>query len=100
MAFVTLLSLGAVAERGERTADGGSRGNVDVGVAACTVCAVAAQEVGAGRHAVVIKLVGHVAAFTTGAGSGVEEFLADSNFLVIVREFAGGAEFTGTWIMY
>lgn len=53
MTAIALLTLGAIAESSERTANGSRRGDVDVGIAACSVRAVAAKKVRAGRYAVV-----------------------------------------------
>ena len=57
MTFVTISSLGAEPKGSEGPADRSSRGNIDMGIAACTVGAVAAKEMGASRHTVVGRIV-------------------------------------------
>lgn len=88
MAFVTISTLRAEAEGSERTANRSSRGDIDMGIAACTVRAVAAKEMGASWHAVVAGLVGEVAVASSLAGAGVQEVLADGDFRGIVGESA------------
>ena len=58
MTFLTTIALGAVAKGSEGTANGSSRGNIDMGISACSVGAVAAKEMCASRHTVIGRLVG------------------------------------------
>ena len=61
MTLVTISTLGTVAKVCKSSANAGrGRVNVDVNIAACTVCAVAAEEECAGWHAVVSLVVRHV----------------------------------------
>lgn len=57
MAARASLARSAEPESGKRAADRGGRRDGDVGVAACIIGAVAAKEMGAGRHAMVAHLV-------------------------------------------
>ena len=68
MAVFALRALSAVAECSERTTNVGSRGDVDMGIAACIVRAVAAKEMCAGWSVRVSGCVAEVAVFPFGAG--------------------------------
>ena len=61
MTIVTVWTFGAKTESGESTANTSSGGNVNMGVAACTVGAVAAEKVRAGWHAMVGQFMRHIA---------------------------------------
>lgn len=59
-----------------------------MGIAACIIRAVAVEEMGAGRHTIVRRLVGKVAAIPFDAGSGADERLADGDLACVVAEAA------------
>lgn len=96
MTAIALLTLGAIAESSERTANGSRRGDVDVGIAACSVRAVAAKKVRAGRDAMVRRLVRHIAIVAGLAPTIAQPFFADGDFRGIVGELAARTERAGT----
>ena len=65
-------------------------------IAACTVRAVAANEMRTCRNSVVGELVRHVTKFTSCTCAGMQVVLADGDFVWIVGEFAIRAEGTVT----
>lgn len=97
MLLVTGLALITVAEQGEWTADEGGGGYGHMSVAACILRAVAGHVVGAGRDAVVCRLVREVAQVAFSTSTGAEEGLADGDFGGVVSEAAFGAVRTGAW---
>lgn len=96
MTIVTIRSLGAIAKSGEGTANTCGGRDVNMGIAACIVGAVATLKVRARGHAVIGQFVGHVACLTSFARARAHELFADGNFFGIVGEFARGAENAGT----
>ena len=94
MALVTVRALGAEAEGGKDTTNGSGRRDMNMGITACNVRAVAAEEVRARRHAVVCHVVRHVTVVSIRAGAASKEVLADGDSAWIVAEPAAGAERT------
>jgi len=96
VAPVTICALNTVAQSSERTANRGGGRNLNMGVATCSVGAVAAQEINAGRHAVVRHLVREVAVGTTTTLALLGKVLADGNLGWIMVEVATGTIGAGT----
>lgn len=94
--IAALLAFAAIAESGEWTThESGSR-NIDVGIAACTFRAVAAEEMDACRHPVVAWLVRQIAASASLTKTGRKKLLADGDSVWIMASIASGSEGTGT----
>ena len=86
MTLVTVV-VRAIAETCKRSTDRGRGGDVDMGITACIIGAVAAQEVNARRHAVDRHDVAEVTIFASGA-LALEECGTDGDFRRVVGEAA------------
>lgn len=92
MALGAIFAIIAESESGERTTDRGRRGDMNMRVQACFLIAVASKEMGASWYAMVSWRMRQVAGAASGAGTGLEECLADGDLFRVMGEFASRAK--------
>lgn len=96
MTVVTVRTLGTKPKSRKGATNTGSREGIDMGIAACTVRAVAAKEMGACGHAVVSQIVRKIAIATGCARAVAKEVFANRNLGRIVGESASRSKGTIT----
>ena len=88
--IATRHALGTEAKSCKGTADRCIERDINMGIGACSLCAVASQEVSACRHSFVCWLVGEVAVGACRT-SLVQEVLANGDLFWVVRKSARGS---------
>ena len=88
MTLGAIFAIIAESEGSEWTADRGRRGDVNMRVQACFLIAVASNKMGASWYAMVSRRMRQVAGVAGGAGTGLEECLADGDLFRVMGEFA------------
>ena len=96
MSFVTLDTFLAITKKSKRAADKSAGRRGYVGISACLIRAITVDEVCAGWHTIVRRLVGEVAKIPACADSFVEERLTHRHLVRVVVKATFDAERTRT----